>query len=305
MINRHLYFVLAIIFVLAASFSCSSNAVGSGGPATEIQKSAAIDFVSKLVMAQAPQGMPPQVTFDEELPSQLAGFNQLKMRVKMGRNIQTISLFVSADSKLAIPAGAVMSIESGKPSSELQDESYTELEPGALDLTNQPTRGPEDAKVTVVVISDFQCPACRHYNEMYEKTIAPQFGDKIKTVFLNFPLERIHPWAMSAAIATECVYNQKPEAFWKLHDKFFENQSEIVPTNLVDKVISFVDGEGIDTAALATCIEEKQTENAVKADMSQGNNIGLRGTPTYIVNNKLLNSGLTPQAIEQALAEAK
>lgn len=305
MFKKQAQIFFAVLLLLAASLACSSNGASNSGPASETQKKAAIDFVTKLVMAQAPQGMPPEVTFEEEIASELAGFNQLKMRIKMGRNIQTISLYVSVDSKLAIPAGAVMSIESGQPASDQPDESFTELTPGALDLTGQPTRGPEDAKVTVVVISDFQCPACRHYSEIYEKTIAPQYGDKIKMVFLNFPLERIHPWAMDAAIASECVFNQKPEAFWKLHDKFFENQSEIVPTNLLDKVISFVDGEGIDTAALKTCIEGRQTEEAVKADMKQGNDIGLRGTPTYIVNNKLLNSGLTPQAIEQALAEAQ
>jgi protein-disulfide isomerase len=67
---------------------------------------------------------------------------------------------------------------------------------------------------------------------MYQlwKELDPQYP-QVRFVFENFPIARIHPWAMTAPLAGRCAFQSKPDAFWKFHDAVFENQSSIAPEN--------------------------------------------------------------------------
>jgi protein-disulfide isomerase len=75
------------------------------------------------------------------------------------------------------------------------------------------------------VEADFECPHCQ---EMYSilKTVEPEFP-QVRFVYKNFPLEQIHPWAMTAALAGRCVYKQSNSAFMKYQDTIFTNQDAI------------------------------------------------------------------------------
>lgn len=77
-----------------------------------------------------------------------------------------------------------------------------------VDVAGRPSRGPGDAKVTVVEFTDYQCPFCRrHFNETYRRLIAA-YGDRIRYVVLNFPIATMHPLAPKAAEAAECAHDR-------------------------------------------------------------------------------------------------
>ncbi len=98
--------------------------------------------------------------------------------------------------------------------------------------TDGPSFGPSNAKVTVVVFSDFECPYCRELAKTVRDNIPQKYPNDVRVVFKDFPIDSIHKWARAAAEAAHCLASQKPEAFWAFHDWVFEHQQEVNETNL-------------------------------------------------------------------------
>jgi protein-disulfide isomerase len=161
-----------------------------------------------------------------------------------------------------------------------------------ISLKGEPSKGPANAKVTIVEYSDFQCPFCsKGYNTM-EKEVLPQYKDKVKFYYKHYPLP-FHPWAEPAAVATECAKQQKPEAFWKLYAAFFENQSQITKDNVKQKSTEWLADQKIDMAKWNDCVDNNKALPQVKAQMAEGGTVGVRGTPGFIINGRLV-SGAQP-----------
>jgi len=178
-----------------------------------------------------------------------------------------------------------------------------------IDLKDKPARGPANAKVTIVEYSDFQCPFCSRGYQTMENQVLKEYGDKVRFIYKNFPLP-MHPWAEPAAIATRCVLEQKDtDAYWKLYNFYFENQKDITPQNLKDKSLEVLKGSKVDAAKFSDCLDNKQTQAAVKAEMQEGSTLGVTGTPAFIINGRLI-SGAQPfdnfkAVIDDELARAK
>jgi len=177
-----------------------------------------------------------------------------------------------------------------------------------ISLKGRPTKGPANAKVTIVEYSDFQCPFCARGYQTLENQVLKEYGDKVKVVFKQFPLQSIHPWAEPAAVATMCVYQQKPEAFWKVYDYLFQNQKDMNVQNVKEKVTAAA-GDGVDAAKLGDCIDKQATLADVKADQQEGQGVGVNGTPAFLINGRLL-SGAQPfeqfkAILDSELASAK
>jgi protein-disulfide isomerase len=177
-----------------------------------------------------------------------------------------------------------------------------------ISMKGKPFKGPADAKVTIVEYSDFQCPFCSRGYQTLENQVLKEYDGKVKFIYKNFPLP-FHPWAEPAAVAAECALQQKPDAFWKLYKFFFENQKDITPQNVKDKSIEALKDEGLDTAKLGDCIDNKKTLDLVKADQAEGSSVGVNGTPAFLINGRLI-SGAQPfenfkAVIDDELARAK
>jgi protein-disulfide isomerase len=178
-----------------------------------------------------------------------------------------------------------------------------------LELTDRPFQGNVDAKVVVVEYSDYQCPFCsRAYSEL-ETRIVADYGDRVKLVFKHLPLESIHPWAKKAAIAASCAYVQKPELFWEMHSRFFVNQKSIQADTLRDTVEEYGREIGLDQQELMACFDEEKTKAVVEADMGEASSLGLRSTPSFLINGVLL-AGAVPYEqfssyLDLALEEAE
>ena len=151
-----------------------------------------------------------------------------------------------------------------------------------LEVGKSPFQGRKDAKVTLVEFSDFQCPFCAKGAALLKK-IKEKYGDKVKVVFKNFPLP-FHKHAQLAAEASLCANEQSQGLFWKLHDHMFENQNLLKKKDLVDSAVKL----GLKKAPFQKCLEAKRYTNQVKADMEEGRSVGVRSTPTFFVNGKMI-----------------
>lgn len=259
-----------------------------------------------------------EVTMGEITPSGFAGLDQGSFIVQTPRGPQPQKFFVSADDTKLFMISEPMDVSKSKAEidSQLAEEAKAKAEAAAhrkdeLDAAaaELPTRGNPDAKVTIVEFSDFQCPYCARGAATVEQ-ILQKYGNDVKFVFLHFPLD-FHPWARPAAIAATCAGQQKGEAFWSLHDKFFANQKEINPTNVLAKAKEFLTGTGIDMDAWSTCAENKESaeykaaDATVSADMALGQKNGVSGTPGFFVNGRFVNGAQPLTAFEPLIAEAK
>jgi protein-disulfide isomerase len=146
--------------------------------------------------------------------------------------------------------------------------------------TGHPWVGGKNAPVTIVEFSDFQCPYCRSAEPVL-KRIRAKYGDKIKLVYMDFPLG-MHAHAMDAAVAGRCAADQKK--FWQLHDAMFANQSKLDPADLQASAAK----AGLDKKKFDACLKAKTGIAGIKADQAEGERLGVTGTPTFFVNGREL-----------------
>ena len=124
-------------------------------------------------------------------------------------------------------------------------------------MDHQPSFGPANAPLTMAVFSDFECPVCREEAKELREKAPAEFPKELRVVFVDFPLEAIHPWAKLAAIAGRCVYRMNPAAFWDYHDWIFEHQPEIKINNLRSKVVEWAKTKHLDDTHLGQCIDTR------------------------------------------------
>jgi len=126
---------------------------------------------------------------------------------------------------------------------------------------------------------------------------------KVKQVFLQFPLDSIHPQARPAAEASLCAAKQGAEAFWAMHDRLFEKASEWSgKENAAELFKGYAAELGLDGDAFAACLESGETSAQVQAEFERGQAAGVRGTPAFFVNDWFL-SGAQPFEIFQEVIE--
>jgi protein-disulfide isomerase len=160
-----------------------------------------------------------------------------------------------------------------------------------INLAGFPAKGGDNARVTIVEYSDFQCPFCsRAYGTMEQ--LLKDYGDKVKLYYKNYPLP-FHPWAEPAAIAAECARQQRNDAFWTVYGGLFEAQKDLNPTNVKDKVTAMLAGSGIDMTKFNDCFDNKKSLSDVNAQKAEGLALGIQGTPGFIINGRLV-SGAQP-----------
>lgn len=147
------------------------------------------------------------------------------------------------------------------------------------------TWGPDDAPVTIVEFSDFQCPACKSA-EPFVRAVRTQYPDSVRIVYRYFPLEQLHQYARTAAQAAQVA--QTEGKFWEYSDILFENQetwSTLDSKDQVKQTLSEYATElGIDSASFLERMDSPDVVAAVQNDITLGDTLKIMATPTFYVN---------------------
>jgi protein-disulfide isomerase len=137
--------------------------------------------------------------------------------------------------------------------------------------------GPENAPITIVEFSDFQCPFCkRWFDEVYEPLLDAYPG-QIRFVYRHLPLTSIHPDALSAAEAAMCAGEQN--AFWDFHDKLF---SSATLGNAA--YLQYARDLNLNQTSFESCLSNGDYRAQVQADSDFALNLGISSTPTFFIN---------------------
>ena len=176
--------------------------------------------------------------------------------------------------------------------------------PSDPDLENAYAIGDPEAPVTIVEFTDYQCPYCSRYFEQSFNQIKEKYVDTgmVYYVFKDFPLNEIHPQALKAAEAARCAGEQ--DAYLAMHDELFANQSLWSGSpDAESQFKQFAHDLGLDADAFSTCLDSGSMEALVLADLENGVQAGVTGTPSFFINRHTM-SGAQPFAVfEQAIGQ--
>lgn len=163
-------------------------------------------------------------------------------------------------------------------------------------IQGAPSRGGAQAPVTIVEFSDFHCPFCKQVVPTLVK-LESQYGDKLKLVFRDFPIEGLHPGASKAHEAARCANEQGK--FWAYHDKLFAGPSSSSP----ELFKGFAKAVGLNDAAFETCLGSGKHQEAIKKDIEEGQRAGVTGTPAFFINGRLLSGAQSLEAFSRVIDE--
>ena len=150
---------------------------------------------------------------------------------------------------------------------------------GVVDTHGAPEKGGADARVALIEFSDFQCPFCkRHVDETLPQLDKDYVATgKVRYIFMDYPLESIHPEAFKAAEASHCAADQ--QRFWELHDRMFASQDSLIPDQLVEHAKAL----GLDANRFKQCLDSGQYAARVKASIAEGEKFGVSATPAVLL----------------------
>jgi protein-disulfide isomerase len=328
---KYLYFVAIIaIFIGGLVFQTSKPQPQTGEPEVEESLSPpeepeekalftkeelanmTLSYVSKRFLS--PQGVEGELVSIEEYGE---GLYVVNLRGRAGNQVQNLPpVYVTKDGKMILigEGGGIVDItkEPETPAPTPQPQiSRVEVSPD-----DDPSLGPEDAPVTVIEFSDFQCPYCSGVAGYNDEVIArmiskdpswvapvPKLRElakqgKIRFVYRDFPLS-FHQFAQKAAEASECAHEQGK--YWEMHDKIFQGQGEWSRGNATDIFKRYASEVGLDKDEFDACLDSGKYASEVQKDLQDGTAAGVTGTPAFFINGISIKGAQSFSVFQQVI----
>lgn len=261
-----------IIFGGLSGMATAAQSSASGSAAPKLNKQTFADYV------RYAEGFPAvvQIAVDDPTPSPFKGYYRVLVHLSSGAQRLDRLYYVSADGQQFI-AGNIWDVNRSPFVDTLQHLP-----------TDGPSFGPANAKITIVVFSDFECPYCRELAKTLRDNVPQKYPNDVRVIFEDFPIDAIHKWARSAAEAARCIAAEKPEAFWAFHDWIFEHQQEVDSANLAAKVTAFAQQQSLDTTKISACMANHAMAAQVNASQKAGQELQISRTPTLFINGRMV-----------------
>ena len=284
--------LLGLIAITMPSSAQQAKPAGSGGSGAASQTQKSIEAYLRNLYAFGPDVVL-RVGPLKETP--VDGLMEANIDVTIGENKEAAKFYVSKDGKFLFRGE--MSDMTKDPLAENRAK---------IQMKDAPALGDLKAPVTLVEYSDFECPVCRNLHDVL-RGLLPTYVGKLRVVFKDFPIEQLHPWARTAAIAGRCAYQQNPTAFWKMYDFIYDNQELISAANAWTKMTDYAAQSGVDPDPFKSCMASAEAAAAVNASHANGELLEVNSTPTVFVNGRRLigaDQHLLEQYINYELAKA-
>jgi protein-disulfide isomerase len=188
--------------------------------------------------------------------------------------------------KAATPAAPARPASAGTPDPNRRYSVVTE---------GSPAVGPENAQVSIVAFSDFQCPFCSRAVPTLEQ-VEKEYGDKVRIVFKHLPLA-MHPKAPAAHAAAEAAHRQGK--FWEMHDRIFGNQREMS----AERYVQYATEIGLDVERFKKDAESADVKKRIDADAGEAARLNVRGTPAFFINGRYLSGAQPFETFQQRIDE--
>ena len=149
------------------------------------------------------------------------------------------------------------------------------VRPTALSLGTAPSRGRADAPLVLVEFSDYECPFCiRHFQQTMPELEREYISTgKLRYVFMDYPIDQLHPAALKAHEAARCGGEQG--RFWEMHQRLFTPAG----THGIDRLKALASEVGIDRGKFDSCLDSGRMQGPVRASVDKATQLGADGTP--------------------------
>ncbi len=226
----------------------------------------------------------------------------------------TVDVTFSDEGKSSRPISFLLSND-GKTLAQFNKYDISADPRALISADGRPTRGgPASAPVMFVNFDDLECPYCARLHESLFPAITQRYGDKVRIVYKDFPLDQ-HPWAMHAAVDVDCLAAQSADGYWNLVDYIHSHASDIgsdpaakatpgdaksdQPKHTLDRATAQLDqltrdqgtAQKVDSAKLNACIA-KQDTSAVEASKQLGASLNVEATPAMFINGNKIDGAL-------------
>jgi protein-disulfide isomerase len=222
-----------------------------------------------------------------------------------------ISVSFSADGKTSKPVDFLLSTD-GKTLAQFTKFDISKDPKLLVSGDGRPARGgPATAPVLIVGFDDLECPYCAKMHEQLFPALTERYKNQIHIVYRDFPLDQ-HPWAMRAAIDTNCVGAQSPTGYWNLVDHIHAHAAELggddkslAKANETLDTLARDEGkrQNLNAETLNACIA-KQDDTAIKASMKLGESLGVDSTPALFINGEKLEGALPLEYVYRIIDNA-
>jgi protein-disulfide isomerase len=165
--------------------------------------------------------------------------------------------------------------------------------PVSIPTAGSPVMGPQDAPVTLVEFSDFQCPYCAAAVPEIE-ALLKAYPKQVKLIFKQYPLES---HSQAALAATAALAAQKQGKFWQMHDAMFANRDNLSRSN----ILALAKQIGLDTKRFEADMASTEVRETVIRDMQDGDAAGVQGTPTLFINGQRYNGPIELSTLKPLL----
>jgi protein-disulfide isomerase len=235
----------------------------------------------------------PEIQFeikDRQPASLLPGFEEITVKATLGERFVEQKYIVSGDGKTIIK-GEVLDVTANP----FLKENAT------IRNVGQPSMGTVGAPVVLSVYTDYQCPYCRDQAKVLRANLLKSYPKEVRMFVHDFPLEQIHPWAKTAAIAGRCTMLQGEDNYWKYHDWVFDNQGNLGLETFRSTLMTWAPQNGMDALQLGRCLDSKETEPQVDKDLAEGKLLGLNSTPTVYINGRKLAGSVSWEQLKKII----
>jgi len=283
---------LACILPAAATHAQQNTSpAGNAGSSASSQTQKNIEAYLRNVYAFGPNV---QLSAGPLKGTAVEGILETNIDVVIEGNKQTVKFYVSKDGRFLLRGDL----------SDMTKDPLAETR-AQIQMNDAPSVGDKNAPVTLVEYSDFECPVCKKLHDVL-RGILPNYAGKVRVVFKDFPLEQVHPWARTAAIAGRCAYQQDAKAFWKVYDLIYDNQEVISAANAWTKLSDYAAQSGLNAETFKTCMASPEPGAAIEASRANGQLLEVTSTPTIFVNGRRMvgaDQNLLEQYINYELAQ--
>ena len=177
-----------------------------------------------------------------------------------------------------------------------EDEEFNKMlsDKVEVDVGESPVRGNKKADYTIIAFSDFQCPFCKRGDDTVKEVVKKHEG-KIKYVFKHYPLS-FHPEAANASKAAWAAGKQGK--FFEYHDKLFENQSKLGN----ELYVQIAKELGLNIEKFNKERTSEEAEKQIQSDMKQAQEIGVQGTPGFVLNGVKILGAYPSEHFEKVIS---
>lgn len=163
-----------------------------------------------------------------------------------------------------------------------------------LELDKGPSRGPANAPVTIVLFQDLLCTYCGKVLGTIDE-IWDEYPGKLRIVVKQLPVHKQAVLAAEASLAAEAQGK-----FWELHDVMIANQEDLSR----DAIVGYAQQAGLDAGKLGKALDQHSYAKALEDEMDAAQEIGVRATPTFLINGQEVRGAVPAESFRQAIEEA-